>query len=538
MNSFKKIAIVIAAALTGTAIIALPSQAAPSIAYTTMYDTTNGVQVLNGLATVTLNTDTSTATTIAVSGVGSVVLAQAGTNTTLATLVAGSWYRITTDAVGAGTSTFILTSAAVGVTTLTATPVESNGTQGTAVTKTITWTATGTLSASPAYTTVYSSAGSTAPDATTNAVAIVAPMTANSLAGNIKITLKDGLNNTITNGTLTATVTGPGLIGIGSTQAGATVQGRAITGTSGQYFVNVFGDGTPGTSTITIWSGSTLLATKTFTFSGIAASYSAVKKIQVLKVGSNAAAVEVTVKDANGNLVADGTTVLATSDTTTVATIAGSATTVSGIATFAIQGISTGVSKLSFKNDATTPTVSATADIRVGSSTVSSVSLAFDKLSYVNGEVAKLSLTALDANGLAVSDGTYTNLLSEDLISSTQLGGASLVGSKSPTLINGIATWSLFAPLSAGPVTINGKITSNGVILSTSSAVAADPSSTLALDAANAATDAANKAYAEAQNATQAASDALAAVTALAAQVKSLIASVKKLTKAVAKLKK
>jgi hypothetical protein len=538
MNSFKKIAIVIAAALTGTAIVALPSQAAPSIAYTTMYDTTNGVQVLNGLATVTLNTDTSTATTIAVSGVGSVVLAQAGTNTTLATLVAGSWYRVTTDAVGAGTSTFILTSAAVGVTTLTATPVESNGTQGTAVTKTITWTATGTLSASPAYTTVYSSAGSTAPDATTNAVAIVAPMTANSLAGNIKITLKDGLNNTITNGTLTATVTGPGLIGIGSTQAGATVQGRAITGTSGQYFVNVFGDGTPGTSTITIWSGSTLLATKTFTFSGIAASYSAVKKIQVLKVGSNAAAVEVTVKDANGNLVADGTTVLATSDTTTVATIAGSATTVSGIATFAIQGISTGVSKLSFKNDATTPTVSATADIRVGSSTVSSVSLAFDKLSYVNGEVAKLSLTALDANGLAVSDGTYTNLLSEDLISSTQLGGASLVGSKSPTLINGIATWSLFAPLSAGPVTINGKITSNGVILSTSSAVAADPSSTLALDAANAATDAANKAYAEAQNATQAASDALAAVTALAAQVKSLIASVKKLTAAVAKLKK
>jgi hypothetical protein len=537
MNSFKKIAIVIAAALTGTAIVALPSQAAPSIAYTTMYDTTNGVQVLNGLATVTLNTDTSTATTIAVSGVGSVVLAQAGTNTTLATLVAGSWYRVTTDAVGAGTSTFILTSAAVGVTTLTATPVESNGTQGTAVTKTITWTATGTLSASPAYTTVYSSAGSTAPDATTNAVAIVAPMTANSLAGNIKITLKDGLNNTITNGTLTATVTGPGLIGIGSTQAGATVQGRAITGTSGQYFVNVFGDGTPGTSTITIWSGSILLATKTFTFSGIAASYSAVKKIQVLKVGSNAAAVEVTVKDANGNLVADGTTVLATSDTTTVATIAGSATTVSGIATFAIQGISTGVSKLSFKNDATTPTVSATADIRVGSSTVSSVSLAFDKLSYVNGEVAKLSLTALDANGLAVSDGTYTNLLSEDLISSTQLGGASLVGSKSPTLINGIATWSLFAPLSAGPVTINGKITSNGVILSTSSAVAADPSSTLALDAANAATDAANKAYAEAQNATQAASDALAAVTALAVQVKSLIAMVKKLTKSVAKLK-
>jgi hypothetical protein len=453
MNSFKKIAIVIAAALTGTAIVALPSQAAPSIAYTTMYDTTNGVQVLNGLATVTLNTDTSTATT-------------------LATLVAGSWYRVTTDAVGPGTSTFILTSAAVGVTTLTATPVESNGTQGTAVTKTITWTATGTLSASPAYTTVYSSAGSTAPDATTNTVAIVAPMTANSLAGNIKITLKDGLNNAITNGTITATVTGPGLIGIGSTQAGATVQGRAITGTSGQYFVNVFGDGTPGTSTITIWSGSTLLATKTFTFSGVAASYSAVKKIGVLKVGSNAAAIEVTVKDANGNLVADGTTVLATSDTTTIATIAGSATTVSGIATFAIQGISTGVSKLSFKNDATTPTVSATADIRVGSSTVSSVVLAFDKVAYVNGEVVKLTLKALDASGLPVADGTYTNLLSEDLISSTQLGGATLVGSKSPVLVDGTSAWNVYAPLSAGPFAVTGKVLATSVVLEAKASVA------------------------------------------------------------------
>lgn len=537
MNSFKKIAIVIAAALTGTAFVALPSQAAPSIAYTTMYDTTNGVQILNGLATVTLNTDTSTATTIAVSGVGSVVLAQAGTNTTLATLVAGSWYRVTTDGVGAGTSTFILTSAAAGVTTLTATPVEANGTQGAAVTKTITWTATGTLSASQAYTTVYSSAGSAAPDATTNAVAIVAPMTANTLAGNIKVTLKDGLNNSITNGTITATVTGPGLIGISSTQAGATVQGRAITGTSGQYFINVFGDGTPGISTITIWSGSTLLATKSITFSGIAASYSVAKQISVLKVGSNTGAIKVTVKDAAGNLVSNGTTVYALSDTATTATIAASATTVDGVATFAVQGVAVGTSKITFKNDLTTTTVSATESVRVGSSTVSSVSLAFDKSSYVNGEVAKLSLTALDANGLPVADGTYTNLLLADLIPSTQLGGASLAGSKSPTLVNGIATWSLFAPLSAGPITINGEIASNGVVLSTSSEVSANPASTLALDAANAATDAANKAYAEAQNATQVASDALAAVTALAAQVKTLIAMVKKLSKAVAKLK-
>ena len=480
MNSFKKIAIVIAAALASTALVGTPVNAAPSIAYTTMYDTTNGVQVLNGLATVTLNTDTSTATTIAVSGVGSVVLAQAGTNTTLATLVAGSWYRVTTDGVGPGTSTFILTSAVAGVTTLTATPVQANGTQGAAVTKTITWTASGTLAASTAYTTVYSSVGATTPDATTNAVAIVSSMTANALAGNIKVTLKDGLNNPITNGTITVTVTGPGLVGTGTTQAGATLQGRAVTGSAGAYFVNVFGDGTPGVSTITIYSGSTLLATKTVTFSGVASSYSSAKAQSVLKVGANASAIKVTVKDAAGNLVSNGTTVYATSETTTAATIAASATTVDGIATFAVQGVSLGTSTITFKNDPTTPTVSTTASVRVGSSTVSSVTLSFDKASYVNGEVVKLSLTALDASGLPVADGTYTNLLSEDIVSSTQLGGATLVGSKSPVIVNGVSTWSLYAPLSAGPFTVTGKVLSTSVIVTANASVADSNATTLA----------------------------------------------------------
>ena len=480
MNSFKKIAIVIAAALTSTMLVGQSATAAPSIAYTTMYDTTNGVQVLNGLATVTLTSDTSTVTTIAVSGVGSVVLAQAGTNTTLATLVAGSWYRVTTDGVGAGTSTFILTSAVAGVTTLTATPVQANGTQGAAVTKTITWTASGTLAASTAYTTVYSAVGATAPDATTNAVAIVSSMTANALAGNIKVTLKDGLNNAISNGTITVTVTGPGLIGTGTTQAGATLQGRAVTGSAGAYFVNIFGDGTPGVSTITVYSGSTLLATKTVTFTGVGSSYSASNTQSVLKIGTNASAIKVTVKDAAGNPVANGTTVYATSETTTVATIPASATTVDGIATFAVQGLSLGTSKITLKNDPTTPTVSTTASVRVGSSTVSSVTLSFDKGSYANGEVVKLSLTALDASGLPVADGTYTNLLLEDLVTSTQLGGATLVASKSPVIVNGVSTWSLYAPLSAGPFTVTGKVLSTSVIVTANASVADSNATTLA----------------------------------------------------------
>jgi hypothetical protein len=295
-------------------------------------------------------------------------------------------------------------------------------------------------------------------------------MTANLLAGNIKVDLRDVNNLAITNGTLTVFVTGPGFIGLGTSQANASLQGRAVTGTAGQYFINVFGDGTPGKSTISVYSGSTFLTTKSITFSGVAASYVAAKAGSVLKVGSNADAISVTVKDTAGNLVADGTTVNATSDTSSVATIASSATTLNGIAKFAVHGVSTGSATFTFRNDVTTPTVSTTTSVRVGSSTVSSVSLSFDKDLYANGESVKLTLKALDAAGLTVADGTYTDLLSADLVSSTQFGGASLTGSKSPALVDGVITYNLFAPLTAGPFTVIGKVASTSTELAAKSA--------------------------------------------------------------------
>lgn len=478
MKITKKIAVVIAAALTNIAFVAAPSHAVPTISNTVMYDTTNGVQVVNGFATLTLSTDTSTVTNVVVSGAGSVVIASAGTNTSISIPVqTNGWYQITNNSTGAGVSTVTLTSAVVGTTTITATPILSNGTQGTPVVKTITWTSTGSLLPSTAYTTVYSASGSTAPTSTTNAVAIVSPLTANLIAGNIKVDLRDGNNVAISNGTLTATVSGPGLIGIGATQAAATVAGRAVTGASGAYYINVFGDGTPGTSTITISSGTTILATKTFVFSGVASSYSAVNASSIYKVGANASAIAVTVKDVNGNLVADGTTVYATSDATSVATVASSAVTVSGIATFAVQGIATGTANITFANDPTTPTIATKSVVKVGSSTIASVGLAFDKSAYVNGEAIKLTLTAKDASGLAVADGTYANVLSADLISSTQLGGATLVGSASPTFVNGVATWNVYAPLSAGTFSVNGVFALTKAAITTSASVA-DPNAT------------------------------------------------------------
>jgi hypothetical protein len=483
MNSFKKIAIVIAAALTGSALVALPSQAAPTVAYTTLYDTTNGVQVIGGFATLTINTDTNTVATVTLSGVGSIVSASAGSNTTLLTPVNG-YYQITTSNVGAGVSTLIISSPVAGASTVTVTPITAGtGIPGTPVVKTVTWTSSGTLAVSPSYTTVYSAVGVAAPDATTNAVAIVAPKAVQSAAANaianILVAPKDGNNNAITNGTLTVTVAGPGMIGLGTTQANAVLQGRAVTGTAGQYFVNVFGDGTSGTSTITISSGSTVLATKTIIFAGDAATYTATKGFSVYRVGSNGTdgsstsyGVAVAVKDANNNPVSNGTTVYATSASTSVATVSASTTTTGGVAYFAINGVATGDVAITFANATTTPTVSTSTVVTIGSSVASSVTLSFDKKSYINGEKVQLTLKAVDASGKPISDiaasgASYTDLLSADLISSTQLGGSTLVGSKTPTFVGGVATWNLYAPLSAGPFTVTGTTgTAAGLALS------------------------------------------------------------------------
>ena len=340
------------------------------------------------------------------------------------------------------------------------------------------------------------------------------------------------------------------------------MQGRALTGTAGSYVINVFGDGTAGTSTITISDGTTILATKTLIFSGVATKYVVSNERSVYRVGTNGAdatatalgsGIAITVTDAAGNPVADGTSVYATSTNPTIATVSASTTTIGGVAYFGVTGVSTGTASFTFTDNSTASLVTtiATDSIYVGSSVASKVSLAFDNTSYANGSVVKLTLTALDANSKPISDAaaagySYTSFLATDLISSTQLGGVSLVGSASPTFVGGVATWNLYAPLSAGPFTVTAttgvatglSLVAQKVALSASATIAADQSSSLALDAANAATDAANNAYDEAQNATQAASDALAAVKSLSLQVSALIATVKSLAAMVAKIAK
>ncbi len=555
-TTFKRIALVAVAALgLGVLTSVAPATAAPSMAYTTMLDTTNGYQVIGGQATVTLTTDTSTVTTVVVSGVGSVISGTARTNSTqVGTPTTGSW-TVNTDSNGTGGSTIVLSSAVAGTTTVTATPLLANGAPGTAVTKTVTWASSFTTkSVSAANSTSILNAGTTT-NGTADAT-VVADKAAGR-AATIVVTLKDGNGDAINDLALSATISGPGLITAAASSSAGTTRATSVTLTGANVgYVGVNSDGTAGVATITISAGTTVIATETVTFSGSAAAYAA-KQNSTIYAGTTAPStpgtqtISVTVTDSAGNKVVDGTTVYATSATTTVATVTASATTTSGVATFTITGAAAGTSVITFANATSSATVSTTSTVTVGSATIASVKMTTDKASYLPGEKITLTVSANSSAGTPVADGTYT-VFSTAPTSTMALSAGTLPGT-SIALVGGVKTYTLNAPINEGSFTIAGvdnQTALNAVSVSavtendaaTTTAQAAADAAAEATDAANAATDAANAAAEAADAATAAAQDAADAVAALSTQVSEMINALKKqitaLTNLVIKIQK
>jgi len=281
----------------------------------------------------------------------------------------------------------------------------------------------------------------------------------------IKVVLKDTLTNLMPDGTVvSATISGPGNLNIGTSEPTAAL-GRAVsvatTGSAGAAFIGVYRDGTAGKATVTITVGTTTIATETVTFYGAAASYTAtVAKKHIASSGSSTAGViTVAVKDKDGNAV-PSSVVYASVGTSTIASIDSSATSDStGVATFAATGLvgKFGSVPVTFSNATTAATVSTSATFGVSSIVAASVVAAADKTTYAAGAPITWTLTFKDSNGLGLPDGTYTagDLLASSAanpVASAALASTPFVGNVNLALVAGVATATGYAPLTGGPV--------------------------------------------------------------------------------------
>jgi hypothetical protein len=318
-------------------------------------------------------------------------------------------------------------------------------------------------------------------------------------------------------------------------------------------------DGTPGKITLTISSGTTVIATVSATAFGNPKTITptVVNNPIVVSTTANAGTITALVKDETGALVR-GATVYAVSDT--VAAISNSytscgTTTETGLVTCNLVGVAAGTANITLTTNssatATTGISSTPVAVRVSDGVATKVAYTFDKDTYAPGETAKITATVSNAAGVLPA-GTYTVLSSAGVTANFTVAGLP-AATVLAVLNTGAATYTVTIPTgitgdlqlagTASATTIAatfGKATVVNVAQDT--AQAAVDAAAEAIDAANAATDAANAAAEAADAATAAAQDAADAVAALSVSVAAMIDALKKqitsLTNLVIKIQK
>jgi hypothetical protein len=378
---------------------------------------------------------------------------------------------------------------------------------------------------------------------------------------------------------LTATITGPGLICSGD------VCGKSLSKVvlaSGVSNLTVRADGTAGTSTINISSTVVTFAPKQVTFYAKAAkTLTPTVRHPILGIGANTGAIGVTAVDADGISWTGTAYIYATSAAS--ALIAGSETpaSCSWTATTGIRcnltGKLVGTAKFKVIDAATVATATATSDefsVTVAAGSPGSVKLSFDKATYAPFEKAKITVTVLDTNGGGLPAQTVSSVFaaggitssvgfsqSSDTLTATdvvlQAASSSTTGA-----VAGSQVYFVYMPASGGDVTISATgstglpvaarvaVSATAKVVSAAETAASTAATTAAaaqaaaeaatdaaaeaIDAANAATDAANLAAEAADAATVAAEEArdaadaaTAAVEELATQVATLMAALK-----------
>ena len=449
----------------------------------------------------------------------------------------------------------------------------TNGTAGTPVTADLTFTinktaaatalASGTIDPSKTTAVLNAGTGTTATtdasvsvestaDITTHATIVVKTYTSASLSAPESIT---------------ATITGPGLVGDG------TVFGKSLvlTGAGGSTSIQVRADGTAGVASIVIKTTTVTFPAKSVAFyAEEAASIVASVNAPVINTGANTDVIRAVAKDADG-IVWGGTAYIYAASAAN-ALIAGSATPVAcsfqaahGFHACPVSGTAKGTAEFKVIDASTVAKANATSNAvstRVSTGAATTAVISFDKATYTPGERAQVRVSILDEAGLAMPAKTITAAFAADIATSKAFFSGSLSGSAnitldaatSATLITnaGHDTFDVYMPMSSGVVTLTatgstglalaGRVayTASATVVDTAvnpaieAANAASDAAAEAIDAANAATDAANLAAEAADAATVAAEEArdaadaaTAAVEALATEVATLMAALK-----------
>ena len=552
MNSFKKIALGLAAAMSLGVMSALPTSAAvigPSLTIDSATDSITAGETATAVVTLSFISETAADTATVLSAMfaqptGSAktaTLAVLETNTATVAIASGAAsadVNSTVNTPGYVTAKFTVSLVAPSVAgTYEARIITTRPSTGPSVAWTVTVKAADLTPAASTTTSILNAGEVTT--ATADA-AVYAPKAASTdAAAVIVVTPKNAAGGAATESML-ATVTGTGLIGYGTNATTISAMGRALVIPTGNH-IGVFADGTAGVGTITLTTlTGAVIATEQVTFYGDIATIVATAVKPVIAVGANATTVKAVAKDASGVTVGAGTLYAYSSDVATVSDSATAATIVNGEAVFTLTGVKAGGVAVVVKN-ATGAIASAPVSTRVEGA-AATVKLTFDKAEYLPGEAAIIKVQVLDAAGLPLSGKTHANLFAAGGIGSTYAFGSGsdvLTAVSVTTDTETVKSYKVFMPLTENTVTITAtggaSLPAAGQVAVTASAVvsntaakAATKASEEAAAAANAATEAALAAAKAADDATAAATAASDAVAKLSADVAAMITSLKK----------
>jgi trimeric autotransporter adhesin len=566
MNSFKKIALGLAAAMTFGAMSALPTSAAvigPTLTIDSATDAITAGETATAVVTLSFISETAADTATVLSAMFSqptgaaknATLTLLETTTSTVAIAAGNLSADVNSTVGTPgyvTAKFTVSLVAPSVAgTYEARIITTKPSTGPSVAWTVTVKAADITPSASTTTSILNSGEVTTASADASVYAPKA--TSTDAAAVIVVTPKNAAGGSATESIL-ATVSGTGLIGYGTNATTISALGRALVIPTGNY-IGVFADGTAGVGTITLTTlTGTVLATEQVTFYGDIATIVATPVKSVIAVGANTTTVKAVAKDASGVTVGAGTLYAYSSDVTTVSDSATAATIVNGEALFTITGVKAGGVAVTVKNSTGT-IASAPVSTRVEAA-AATVKLTFDKAEYLPGEAATIKVQVLDAAGLPVSGKTHANLFATGGIASTYAFGSGsdvLTATSITTDTETAKSYKVFMPLTENTVTITATggtslpvagqvaVTASAVVSNTA-AKAATKASEDAAKAANAATEAALAAAKAADDATAAATAASDAVAKLSADVSAMITSLKKqitsLTALVVKIQK